>query len=386
MNKKVISITALALLSSLGAYASIPTSAAPFQLQVPNLKAGIEVYIEGFYARPSNSDLDYGTVGTVNYNNFGFPPTSNLDVLTVDPTLQAGFTVGIGYIFPNSGNDIQLSWTSYNHGYAESYFTVPGQTLSSGTTFTETNYLNSTYYVVVSSGDIDEVLFREINEQFLNASSSVDTKLNVIDLDVGQYVDVGTRLQTRFFAGVRGAKLEQITENLYHNMQNDYITEGFDFVSSWHYKDDLITTYDSTYKGVGPRLGVSSDYNIWNCFGIHGQFATALLVGKLKEETSNWQRLNVISNVTQQPINSNWPVISNTFLSNETWRVVPSFDAKLGLNYSFIFRNRSALTFEAGYQVSEFINAVDKIEAGTGTRVTSDMGFDGPYASLNFAV
>jgi hypothetical protein len=45
--KKFLVLAAAGLSASLGAYAAIPTDAKPFQVIVPNIKAGPEIILEG---------------------------------------------------------------------------------------------------------------------------------------------------------------------------------------------------------------------------------------------------------------------------------------------------------------------------------------------------
>lgn len=372
MNKMALSLASTAIFTSFSIHAAVPTTATAFQLEIPNLKSGLELFLEGLYLRATTADLDYAIITNPDFTS---------SVVSANPSYQFGFKAGIGYIFPNSGNDIQLAWTSYNQSFYDSYFTTPGQSLSNGSTFNASNNLGSTSYVGENSVFIDD--------QYLNVGSNIETKYNAIDLDAGQYVNVGTRLQMRLFAGLRGAKIEQNIEDHYQNMVNDMVnnTATNTFVSSWHLKNDFITTDDATMKGLGPRFGINSSYHVWNCVGITAGIAASLLVSEVEAQTSTWQRFTIYDNTssTHAPISPAYPIINGTYLSNKTWRVVPTIDTKLGINYSYILRKRSTLTFEAGYQVSDYIDAIDQLDA-TGLRTTTSVGFDGPYVNLSFAV
>src|SRR5437879_1537507 len=99
MSRLTISIAAATLAASLGAYAAVPTGAAPFQVVVPNLKSGVEFTLEGLYLQPTNSDLDYATsVTSISGSN---STTTTTNVSTVDPDYNFGFRVGLGYVFPD---------------------------------------------------------------------------------------------------------------------------------------------------------------------------------------------------------------------------------------------------------------------------------------------
>lgn len=380
MKKSFFVLAITGLTASLGAYATVPTTAAPFQLIIPNLESGFEFYASGFYLQPSSNDLNYAIVGNSNAN-LGVPNTSTAiqgNILTNDPSFGLGFTLGIGYIFANSGNDIQVSWTSYNHATDDSFFTEPGQFLSSGTSFNEFNYAG-VYTIGPNTFTVVE---------YLNAGSAINNKLNTIDVDMGQFLDIGTRLRMRMFAGLRAAQVEQDIQNTYHDMTDVAITNAVGTsLAHFHHKDDLKETFNSRFQGLGPLMGIKTSYNVWNCFGVTALVDAAMLVGKVDTSTNSWQRINLIDNATNTSIFPEiFPVNIYSQNDDNIWRVVPAVDAKLGLNYSYIFRNRSAITLEAGYQSSYYLDAVDKVEPFTDNRNTSSIAYSGPYASLNFAL
>ena len=113
------------------------------------------------------------------------------------------------------------------------------------------------------------------------------------------------------------------------------------------------------------------------------------VVGSVDDDTSQNLALAVTPNpgtVFTSQVNTN---------TDNTTRVVPTFDAKLGLDYTYIFENQSMLTLEAGYQWTQYINAVDTLSTtpivgavglGSVTRTTSSVGYDGPYLTLNWKV
>src|SRR5690606_18065544 len=84
--------------------------------------------------------------------------------------------------------------------------------------------------------------------------------------------------------------------------------------------------------------------------------------------------------------------------SDDVTRIVPALDAKLGLDYSHVFDNESVLTIEGGYQWTQYIDAIDRLDGGAElsgfgqaqqqenfpasvsvNRTTSSVGFHGPY-------
>jgi len=321
MKKLTLSLVAAGLAaSSLGAYAAVPTGAAPFQVVVPNLKSGIELTLEGMYLQPTNSDLVYSNASTFPSNT-----VTNTQTSSVKPNYDLGFRVGFGYIFPDSGNDVQVSWTHFDHNSTDSYTYIPEPVFSSGVTKT-------------NSGD-------------------ASFKYDAVDLDMGQYLSIGTRLQTRVFVGVRGAQLKSD------------MTGTFAYPSAT--PTPGVSVRNSKFTGIGPRMGIDTSYHVGDCFGIVSHFATALLVGNVDNSqvfTSEGQGGNITNNTTDTQT-----------------RVVPAFDAKLGVDYSIPFKNNaSSLSIEGGYQVTQYVDVQDRITDGV--TKTSSIGFNGPYLSLNFKV
>jgi hypothetical protein len=347
MKKLTLSLVAAGLAaSSLGAYAALPTGAAPFQVVVPNLKSGLELTLEGLYLQPTNSDLAYAAVTTTNYDANGNAVSNATDVSYLKPNYDFGFRVGLGYVFPNSGNDVQLNWTHFHHSTDASVVTP----------------------------DLTQVSGISIDPNNSTQNGSVDFRYDAVDLDVGQYISIGTRLQTRLFFGVRGAELRK-----------ELTTTSFD--NSAPAIDMIASTSNSKFIGIGPRVGIDSRYHIADCFGLVGHFATALLVGNVDVDGTHTE-------------SSNGSAIANSFTANTQTRVVPAFDAKLGLDYTFPFnRNEvsgSSMTVEAGYQVTQYVDAFDSVSFSSSSdkgvsntfpsTSTSSVGFHGPYLSLNFKI
>lgn len=369
MKKISLATAALALTASLGAYAAVPTDAQPFQVVVPNLKSGLEVTLEGLLLRPSNSDLDYAATDTLGFVINPVVPsiafTNPKNVNSIDPGYNFGFRIGLGYIFQDSGNDVQLNWTHFDQSDDDNVTAGPGQ------------------FLVTKFGLILPNLTNFGIPSTLTASGNVDSKLDAIDLDVGQYLDVGTRLRMRLFGGLRFARVESNVSDFYSAAYQ---------VPTLPPTNILFTESDnlnSKFSGVGPRFGVDTSYHIGNCFGIVAHIAGALLVGSTDTDTQqNWAlAVNTVpGTVFTSQLNTD---------SDNTTRVVPAFDAKLGLDYTYIFANQSQLSLEAGYQWTQYIDAVDRLNnslvdgvvgLGTVTRTTSSVGFDGPYLTLNWKV
>lgn len=398
------------LAASLGAFAALPTDAQPFQVVVPNIKSGIDITLEGLYLQPTNTDTDYATTSIYSasgniFNDLSVAGTSTVN--NVDQDWNFGFRVGLGYTFEDSGNDVRLAWTHFNHTSSDSVTAPDNSVLTTHFGFP---------FIAEFPDFIPFFLFGGADWDNVTASSSVKTRLDSVDLDVGQYLDVGTRLRLRMFAGLRAARVTSDQTNTYVGSSDDVFIEEFGQLEI----DRTLTNVEqmnSKFSGIGPRIGVDSSYHLGNCFGLVAHAAFALLVGETDTETN----ANLASVLTSTLTSSTFvDTDTDTFTitadgnSDDSTRVVPVLDAKLGLDYSYIFANESVLSIEAGYQVTQYIDAVDRFDGSVSLlgvqavpgiidqpvdrnnvfvpvsvdaqRTTSSVGFHGPYLSLNWKV
>lgn len=357
------------LVGSMGVYAALPTGAAPFQIVIPNLPSGLEVTIEGLLLQPTNSDLYY----VPSAFQTAIAPVV-ISMPSIDPGYGFGFRVGLGYVFPNSGNDIQLNWTHFNNS----------------------NLSNTTENLEVEP----IVPLIPIAVEDVTSSSNTNFKYDAIDLDIGQYLSVGTRLTVRLFTGLRFAQLQNNADS---NSTSTVIPPESQIspiaVAAPPATDMVITsTMQSKFTGIGPRFGVQTHYHVANHFGVVTHIDAALLIGRVESSlTYNNTFITINSAASNGNTLFNSPALDYDPTANapNTTRVVPAFDAKLGIDYSIPFHNdTSHSSIELGYQVTQYIDAIDKVhitedslEGSTSySTTTSSIGFNGPYLSINFKV
>jgi hypothetical protein len=351
MKRFSLGLAAVGLTASLGAYAALPTSAAPFQVNIPNFAPGWEFNLTALYLRPSNNDEDYTIVtNTSPLTEFTY------NVKAVDPGFDWAIGVGLGYIFPDSGNDIRAAWIH----------------------FFEHNNTSSVLVDEDGAEHVGPTFDTDFDTAFDDASGTEEFKYDAVDLDVGQFINLGTRLQLRLFGGLRFAHIERDFDTVQEELSS------FDDTF-------LDTDNNSTFSGIGPLFGVDSEFHLGHCVGLVAHFDTALLVGDVKSSDT----------FTAPHISSSLTLIDTTTstTSDDLTRIVPGFDAKLGLDWSIPFDCDSWFTVELGYQVTEYIDVFDRHEPDevaqstnsvvnfdSTQRVTSNFSFDGPYLSFNLKV
>lgn len=329
---------------SASTFAAYPAATDPTIVNVPQLPGGFFIGGTLLYLQPSahNGDLDYVSVDSGTTSSF----FSSLG--SIDPSYDWAWGLNIGYIFPNTGNDINLSYLHFS------------------TRDTRTNYP----VVGVFTDPIN--IFDDGNEvpQFAAARAKYD--LNQVDLTAGQYIDVGCRLILHPNAGLRWAQVERRFSSFY--------TEVLALSGD---NDSTAAAEKSDFSGIGPLVGIDATYYIGLGFGAVAHVDSALLIGDMDVN------LNSISG------EDGTDFFTTSANANVNRRIVPVTDAKLGFDYTYVFNNlsNSDLTLEAGWQFSNYYNAIDRIptlvasDDGTSSvirRTTSDLGINGPYVSLVF--
>lgn len=375
---KRLSITLLALGLSATAFAALPAATDPNLVAVPSLPGGLVLGVTGYYIQPtdSNGDLDYANVNTFSGAN------SFSSIKNVEPGYNWAWGANIGYVFPNTGNDVNLS-----------YFQLD----SNDTASTSNSGLNGVASLA-SNVSFPFALSGSLNPSYANAAvAKAEYDLNQVDLTAGQSFDIGCRLIAHPYAGVRWADLQR--------KLNTTFTNSSSFGSSTTLTQTQTAAFaeKSTYQGIGPIAGLDASYYVGYGFGVVGHMDGALLVGSINSSTDETlKQVLTASNGISSVINS----VSGAanFSAGSTQRVVPVLDMKLGADYTWVFNDasNSDLTLEAGWMVSDYIDAVDRLQTVTTTqnsfsanpflapiagaavagRSTSDVALNGPYVSL----
>lgn len=330
---------------------------------IPNFNGGFEFTLGAIYMRPTSSNLTYLGVNTITTVT-GTPSFtgSTWNESSINPGYDWGFVLGLGYVFPNTANDVKLDWMYFHNNYSNSTGLVGGP---SGTTIDVISFPVDDHSL--SSGDT------------LNASAKVEYDFDAVDLTFGQYINIGPRLQTRLFAGLRYMRLNS---DLTTSVTHADVIGGV--LSELEYNNGSL---NSSFNGLGPLFGMRADYYLGMGFGLSGAFDAALLVGNL---SFSGNELFVVTasddgvfSVSSRTVNDlNWD-------SQNT--VSPAFDGKFGLNYKYQFNNGTLVALELGYQVTKYIDVVEQMDRG-GTSATyfdtdvTNFGLNGPYLTLNVKV
>lgn len=351
------------LLAATGLVLSAGVSAQ--SVSIPNLKSGFEFNIEGWFLRPSNSDLDY-ELTQPSFSGISriakFVGSSAGPFATFKP--HTGFALGLGmrYVFPDSASDAQLQWTRFDHTATSTTLLSVLPSLPTGFSSAEAN--------------VDGISNKEI--------ASVRNRLSDINLNAGQYIAASNQLQLHPAAGLRFARVES-------RLRDQSITlPVLGLASMLVQQGNNTDQFTSRFSGIGPSLGLDARYSLGGGVAAVAHAATSLLLGKA-HSNSNLESSD-----------------GNALIKSETvTRVVPALDAGLGLDYKYSFSDGSILTFEGGYKAAQFIDAIDRLTGQFDSpdeqiivqaplppssnltsvkRTSSSLGFSGPYVKLSLKI
>lgn len=355
---KIITLFALGLGLSSTAFAQTNSINDCLKISIPELQTGYELSLTALALKPGASNLNY-----VIYNKELPTQTPTWEEKEISPNYAAAFGLGARYVYP-LGKDISLYWTHLN------------TTTSTSIAATDAEHFLGPDYQIGPDG-----------LPIRNAEGSAHFKYDVINLDAGQFIDIGTQVQMRFFAGLSNAYLrEQVNATYSGTVQTPPFAGPFSTQQE--------VTADFT--GIGPRIGLQADYMTDSGFGIRANAAVSALIGYSYAKTSYTSSATELMDVYGQATNEQ-------FINDKKIKqTVPGFDTKLALLYKHKFNNCMMLTLEGGYQAAVYVNAIQQyipaslvpdepIQSGgifveTMSHTQSNYSVQGPYltAALQF--
>lgn len=236
-----------------------------------------------------------------------------------------GFRAEGAYEF-NTGNDLNVNWTHIN-GRMKQSFPI-------GSAFNIAAQFTDGQYELTRTDNLDEV--------------------NAV---LGQHVDVSAVNKLRFYGGLQYANIRAQADNFYPVSTSQ-------LASSTNYYDN------SDYKGLGPVLGLDYAYDATSEISLVANAAMSVLYGTSRMSTGF-------------VLNPTGAVPFSRYASTKT--VVPGFEAKLGANYAYSMPE-GTLNLQAGYQASEYLNALQgqSMQVATHPVEFVDFAVYGPYFGLKY--
>lgn len=306
----------------------------PLAVYVPQLTPGVEFSAGLLVLQPSANNLGYATITT-------FLPIQNPQwaVQTLDPKYQAGFYVGARYVFSSSGNDIQINW--------EHLRTSDSAFVPVSNPFTQWISPFSQTGPSTSEGANEVGVFH-----LKAAQAQVVFDYDMANVDVGQTVNIGSITQLRLFTGLSFVRLQEQLISTFYNDPNINPTPPVIAIPDASLRAISLNN-TSSYNGLGPRLGLTSTFNLSHGFSCVGQLSGAILAGWMQPARYSFAA------TFQDKVNR------EQIMSPSVSQVVYCGDAKVGVGYSCPFSNGSVLSLESGFKAELFVNPFSTYETST---------------------
>ncbi|MFT4058172.1 MAG: Lpg1974 family pore-forming outer membrane protein [Legionella sp.] len=264
----------------------------------------------------------YGAEKTYQYQ-FS-PQVGTIYIKDVGNSWDWGYRLEGSYYF-STGNDVTVNWTHFH---------------------SNANHANIIAFLPLSPVAIPS-LFK---------NSDHFDQVNVV---MGQHVDFSMKNKMRIYAGMQYANIQSMAQTYITNPEVVALTTS-----------PLNIFNNTDYKGFGPTLGVNYTYDLYNGLSIVANGAGSLLYG-----TARYHEGIVVSNFGL--------IEAQAYARKKA--IVPSLEAKLGLNYTYNFAQGMIVNLDAGYQVINYFNVLStqQFQILAAPNVASvNYGLFGPYFGM----
>lgn len=239
-----------------------------------------------------------------------------------NPKWRPGFRLGFGWDTCLDGWDLYVDWTWYKNrtiSVIKATATSPLGAIGVGLPFPF--FVPDTKTVLVEQGI---------------ANSSWKLLYNTIDLELGRSFYISCYLTIRPSIGIKGGWLHRSFVTTY---VSQLITD-----LNWIYYPAK-----SNYWGIGPRLGLNTNWKLGAGFEVFGDAYGTLLYGKNSKSHETFvfgfsplKRSSVLSDITSR---------------KRSWRVVPTAQLILGFGWGDCFNcNKLYFGIRAGWEVNYYWN------------------------------
>jgi hypothetical protein len=267
--------------------------------------------------RPIRRDMDYAITSP---SGAGVPIGT---INSVEWSTESGVRLGGGWLLPEDCWDL-ASFYTYFHSNANSGARAP----AGGTLFA----------TMTHPGGIDQV-------DSALATSSLN--YNVLDVELGRSLAIGSSTSVRFFGGGRFAWIDQSMGVFYDGLDANHAFAGSSI----------------NFDGAGIRVGAEGRLNLCRGFSAYARCAGSLLAGDFR---TNRLETNAGGSIVNVDIGESFD------------KIVPV--AEVGIGIGWEYRN---LSIRAGYEFTNWFGLVDlpdfvdDVAQGKFMRRTSDLSLDG---------
>lgn len=327
------------------------------------------------------SVICYSTMGYSNVTNVP-NPTYNTQSFFTMPSNKTNFYADLLYIQPSSDNLKYATFVAGNQPYSQSWHYLeitpsyhPAVELGLNYAIKDTLYSAGISWMFLNSNDssskqaatsIDTATIEFVGPPYemsppvfgiKSVNSTVNFDYNNVLLNIGKVLDNNSRLQTKFFGGLDIFSLNQTITTTFGDYAGALPT-AYSYALPPDPSFSFQTENVSKYLGVGPALGMNLEY-VWDSgWGLMGEILGVLTAGTSQTQdnfTSTSARL------TSNGIGTSHQQITSP---NDT-QIVFGGDAKLGVLYKYRGIRIPNLTFELGYRIATYLNAISTISPNT---------------------
>ncbi|MBY0378238.1 MAG: hypothetical protein K2Q33_06735 [Gammaproteobacteria bacterium] len=355
---KKVTFGLIALLGSASALAghaddmALP-AASGVNLMAPHQEGSWSFGLQANYFEPNN-DLNYAYAAQTG-TNLASVTTNETKTYAVGSDYSWGWGADITYHFPGEGRDVTLAFTQLNSSDHDSV-----------------DLDDSGWNSISGVGLFTSGKSRDIGTpgNFDAAEGKVSTDYDAVDLTFGQVITAGSRITLHPFAGLRYAMIDYDAKSIYTS-----------FDTNGDVSQQFTGKLKSDFDGIGPRLGSDAAVNLGSGFSLRGTLGVSLLVGSMDVDTKSTNVQYSGTTITSQTDGVH-DVDTNT-------RVVPEADAKLSAMYHADFNNGYGLGLEAGWQVTNYFDAIQNNTVSSTIDTSSEYTnffMQGPYARIQLDV
>jgi hypothetical protein len=271
------------------------------------------------YWQPIQENLEIGIANTLPASGAGVLTTGvNGNVINMDFNYKPGFKVGFGGNFDYDGWDLRLEYTWFHNTNSQS---------SNGPTGGN---------ILPMFGHPDLMTSISTFGIYDTASANWNLKMDIIDLDLGRWHYVGTKLVCHPVFGVRADWIRQkLSAGYTRAASGDSITADVAAVSQ-----------KSASWAIGPKIGMDSNYDLGMGFRFFGNGEADLLFTK-------YTRLSFSETHTDAAL----ILTPITVKQSRTYAVKPHLDLELGFGWgTYLDCNNWYMDFALGYEFQVFFD------------------------------
>jgi hypothetical protein len=305
---KRFTLSLIALMSSTAFAGTMGNVCNPSNVTVPCENKAFDISAHALYLKPVLNGNQYW------FNYTGYNTNDGINTFSKNNNGWLwGFNIEGSYYY-DTGADVKLNWYHLNG----------------------TNRHSAIAYTSLVSGSALNFDYNKVGNQW-----------DAVNLEFGQHIDLSRLKNIRLQAGLQFANL-----NYYDIAPLSITTSEGAYSTSYN-------QYSTSFRGVGPRVGLDVSHDLIHSLNAYGSFASALVIGSSKN-----------SDTSGAP----------PYFQGSTTTVLPELEGKLGLAYTHNMANGN-LTVDGGYMAVYYFGAIN---LPANAIASSNYGFQGPYFGMKY--